>query len=152
MDPISVTASAITLLAVGGKAAKVVKHLALLRTAPDVVLALNNELTDLRLVITAIEAVFKAQEASGTPSQGRRDHQTSAQASLVSSLKQVNEKALELEALYDKLCQKNWDPKSSSLGKIHRGIWLLEHRNIKRVQDFRSLRLKLVAALGVLNS
>ena len=153
MDPLSLTASIITILGVGGEAAKAVKKFARLKGAPDIVLALHNELSDLQLVITAIETAFKTQEMTSTPFPGYRAHEVSVEASIVCSLQQVKEKALELEALHKKLRPALLEPSTPTPRNIRKRIWLVEHKVMKRLQeDLRSARLKLVAALGLLNS
>ena len=58
MDPLSLTASILTVLGVSGQAAKALKKLASLKGAPTVVLRLNNELSDLHLLTVAIQDIF----------------------------------------------------------------------------------------------
>ena len=153
MDPLSLTASIITVLGVGGEAAKFFRNLALFKDAPDAILALNNELSDLRLVVAAIEAAFQTRITSGIPFLGNRVHEISAEASVGSSLQQVKEKTLELEALHNRLVPTVSRSSTSKTRNIYKRVWLVEHKVIKRLQeDFRSARLKLVTALGILNS
>ena len=47
MDPLSLTASIVAIIGVGGQAAKAIKKLASVRGAPASILALHNELSDL---------------------------------------------------------------------------------------------------------
>lgn len=55
MDPLSITASVLTLVTAANKVAKGLDNLASIKGAPAAVLALNNELSDLRLVLTEAE-------------------------------------------------------------------------------------------------
>ena len=58
MDPILITANIIIIVGVRGQAAKAVRKLTSLKGAPDLVFALNNKISDLYLVILAIQDVF----------------------------------------------------------------------------------------------
>lgn len=59
MDPLSVTASIIAILGAGEVIAQGIRKLVLLRDAPSGILQLNNELSDLRLVIVVVQDVHK---------------------------------------------------------------------------------------------
>ena len=154
MDPLSLTASIVAIIGVGGQAAKAIEKLASVRGAPDAILALNNELSDLRLIITAIEEVYQVQRTVGsTSSSGNQVYEASIDASIVSSLEQVNSKVLELQSMYQRLTQSIPVSSSSTALKINRATWLVERKKLKRLQeDLRAARLKLAATLGVLNA
>ena len=154
MDPLSLTASIIAIIGVGGQAAKAVKRLASIKGAPDTLLALNNEISDLRLIVTAIEDVFRTQQTSGSRLHpGSQVHEASVNTSIVLSLYQVNQKVHELDAMYQRLTQSTSGPNASAAPNVNRGIWLAEQKKVKQLQeDLRSSRLKLAAVLGVLNS
>ena len=142
MDPLSLTASIIAIVGIGGQAAKAVRKLASLKDAPDLLLALNNELSDLRVVVLAIQDVFQKQQSRAT--EARVD------ASVVNSLRQTKETVLKLEALYDRLdTLASWSSWSTPL---HKATWLREQKRVRMVQeDLGNVRLKLAATLGVLN-
>lgn len=55
MDPLSFTASLLTVIGLGAQVARTVQRLVALKGAPGVLLALNNEISDLNLVIKAID-------------------------------------------------------------------------------------------------
>ena len=154
MDPLSLTASIIAIIGVGGQAAKAVKKLASFKGAPDTLLALNNELSDLRLIVTAIEDVFRIQQTLGNRLHHHSQaHEASVSASVVLSLHQVNQKVHELDTMYQKLTQSTSGSNSSATPDVNRGVWLAEKKKLKHLQaDLRSSRLKLAAVLGVLNS
>ena len=103
MDPLSITASIITIVGVGGQAAKAVRKLASLKGASDLVLALNNELSDLHLVVLTIQAIFLRQQNSDIPFPGYRASEANLDISVINALTQANDKALELDTLYKRL-------------------------------------------------
>ena len=150
MDPLSITASIITIVGVGGQAAGAVRKVAALKGAPESILALNNEITDLHLVISAIQHVYQRQRNRGSPSPAGTVGDIDA--SITSSLQHAMNITAELEALDGRL-------KSSSAGdstgpiKFNKIARLQEQRNVRQTQqDLRSVRIKLAGALGILNS
>ncbi|KAL9116731.1 MAG: hypothetical protein Q9187_006741 [Circinaria calcarea] len=151
MDPLSITASIITIIGVGGQAAKAVRKLASLKGAPDLVLALNNEISDLHLVVLAIQDVFQRQQTSGLLFPGSWPGEANVNASVTKSLRDANEKVVELEALHNRLITSASGPSGSAT--LNRTAWLREQKRVKKMQeDLRSVRLKLTAALSILNS
>ena len=149
MDPLSLTASIIAIIGVGGQAAKATRRLASLKGAPDLILALNNEIADLHLVVVAIQDVFERQQTGGMPVPGNRAGEINLDASVTNSLTQANDKVTDFEALYKRL-------DVSILGsnaEFNKIAWLREHKRVKQLQeDLKSVRLKLAGALGILNS
>ena len=87
MEPLSVTASILTLLGAGGRIARALKKLSSLKSA-DVLYALSNEVEDLRLVITEVDDLL--QSAAETLHQ-------QPPASLERALERVKYALLELE-------------------------------------------------------
>ena len=151
MDPLSLTASIIAIIGVGGQAAKTVKKLASIKGAPDAVLAPHNEISDIRLIILAIQDVFEKQRTTGIPFPGYRASEIYIDASVISALEQANEKVLELEAMHDRLISFSFGHSgSTTMDKI---TWLRERKMLKLLQEgLRNARLKLAATLGVINS
>ena len=144
MDPLSLTASILTVLGVGGQALKAIKKLVTLKEAPEIVLRLHNELSDLHLLTVAVQDVFQKVQASSIPLDTRR--------SVTSSLKLVNGKLLELEQLHDKLVSSSQSTGSGTVN-IKKSAWLAEQTHLKILQkDLRSARLKLTSVLGTLTS
>ena len=147
MDPLSITASIIAIVGVSGQAAGVIRQLATVRGAPDLVLALNNEITDLHLLITALRDAFQRQRVTVLPPSvtGSGYH-----ASVTSSLQQALDKAQELEALHDRL--KLIAPDASGLLKLSSVKWVREKSKVRRMRDdLKTVRLQLVGVLGILN-
>ncbi|MCJ1312345.1 hypothetical protein MMC25_006019 [Agyrium rufum] len=63
MDPLSLVAGIIAVVGAGGQAANAIRKIASLRGASDVVLALNNEISDLHVILVAIQDVYERQES-----------------------------------------------------------------------------------------
>ena len=59
MEPVSIAASVITLAGVAGRLSKLIRKNIELSSTPDVLLALNQEILDLQLVIDDIEDVLR---------------------------------------------------------------------------------------------
>ncbi|MCJ1234326.1 hypothetical protein MMC14_002285 [Varicellaria rhodocarpa] len=147
MDPLSLTASIIAIIGVGGEAAKAVRKLASLKGAPSLVLALNNEISDLYLVVLAIRDVHQRQRASSALS----PNNASTDDTITSTLLRANEKVLELRALHQRLT--SWTTGPSGLSTLNKASWLREQKNVKKMQeDLRTVRLKLSTTRGILNS
>ena len=147
MDPLSLTASIIAVVGVGGEVVKAVRKFASLKGAPDLILALNNEISDLYLVILAVRDIFVWQRASTLPSTTN----VTTDNTVLSTLVQANEKVLELRALYQRLTTQT--TRLSDINTLNKASWLREQKNVKKMQeDLRTVRLKLSATLGILNS
>lgn len=61
MDPLSLTASVITVVGVADAAGRGLKKLIALRGASDAILALNNEISDLRLTLRELDSILRDQ-------------------------------------------------------------------------------------------
>ena len=148
MDPLSLTASIIAIVGAGGQAAGAVRKLAGLKGAPDLILALNNELNDLHLVVSAIQDIYHKQRissSSSTVATGNVD------LSVTHTLQSARQTASELEALYHRL---EMLPSSSSGSvKFNKIAWLKEQKHVRQIQqDLRDARIRLAGAIGILNS
>ena len=153
MNPLSLTASIIAVIGVGGQAARAVRKLASLKGASDTVLALNNEISDLRLVVLAIQDIFQKQQTNGVQFPGSTASEVDINASVTSSLRHAKEKSVELDALYRRLSTSAPGTNGPASLPVNRVAWLREQRRIRQMQeDLRDVRLKLNATLGVLNS
>ena len=156
---LSLVASIIAVIGVGGQVTKAVRKLASLRDAPDVILALNNEISDLHLVVVAIEDVFRKQQNRGVLWSGNQIKENNVDITVTNSLQYTKDKSVELEALYCRIVPSAFSSGGSQIDKISwlqvqkriKTVWL--HERIKEMQkDLRSARLRLTTALGVLNS
>lgn len=61
MDPLSVTAGIIAILGAGGVVGKRIKILTALKSAPDELLILNNEISDLQYVLNDVQDLLRRQ-------------------------------------------------------------------------------------------
>ena len=148
MDPLSITGSIIAIVTFGSQVAKGVRRLASLKGAPDFLLALNNEITDLNLVALAIQGIYQKQQSTVGRDQ---PHDVNVNNCIMSSLNQTDAVVRELKILYDRLNRASNGAGDST--SLYRMIWLLEQKKVKKVQeDLRNARLRLVNALGMLNS
>ena len=80
MDPLSVTASVIAIAGAASTAGLSIKKLLSLRGTSDAVLALNNEVSDLQLVLQAINTLLQKHGSSIRPEIGSSIRNTSNQA------------------------------------------------------------------------
>ena len=142
MDPLSVTASVIAIVGAASTVSLSIKKLLSLRGASHAVLALNNEVSDLQVVLQAISTLLQK-------------YSTSIQPEIGSSIRDASNDAAKCLQDLDALI----DLKSMSIGKVpgkpifNRTAWIRQHGRIQRVQEnLRGLRAKLMTALGILNS
>ena len=148
MDLLSLTASIIAIVGLSGYATRAIRRLAAIRGAPDIVLALSNEITDLHLVVTAIQDAFKKQQAVMLAPASR----SSSDTSIMSSLRQALDKVQELEAMYNRIMP---TARSASRSiKFSKLTWLRLLREQSKLRqmldDLKTTRLKLGLALGTL--
>ena len=147
MDPLSITASIITIIGVGGSIAKTLRNLASYKDAPDFILLLNNELADLHLVVQAIHEIYRMQRIDG---QGRGLQDDPIDNSITNTLNQAQQTATDLQRVYDRVSTSS---RQSGVAQLKTKTWLLEPRNAKKVhEDLRNTRLKLTVVFGILNS
>ena len=66
MDLLSAASGIITLLGVGGTIVKGLERLSSLREAPNIILALNNEVSDFRIAILELRSILQQDSASST--------------------------------------------------------------------------------------
>lgn len=91
-DPLSITTAIVTILGTGGHIGKVLKKVVNLKNdAPDILLAVNNEITDLRAVIQMFDDLLQRQYNTS-------DAAPYSQLSV--SLEKVKRTLLELEQLF----------------------------------------------------
>ena len=151
MDPLSLTAGIIAVLGVGGQVAKGIEKLATARGTPDLVLALNNEISDLQVVVLAIEDLFNKQQTTGIPFPGNRTSEANLDTCITNSLSQASGIVVDLEAFYTRLNVVT--SKSTGTINFEKSLWIRKQRKIEKLkEDLRNVRLKLMTALGALNA
>ena len=137
-DPLSVIASVVTLLDTGAKSASHLRRLIHhFRHADDELIALSNEVNDLRVVLTEVE--FASQDTTFLP-------RTQLLAALSTQLSKAETKLVELEALVQSISQ----PLLSGALEANKIAWLSKKTTAKRLQvDLRDVRLKIFTLLSI---
>ena len=141
MDPLSLTASLIAIVGATGRISKTIQKIVSIRGAPDVVSALSNEISDLRLVLQAVETLL--QRGSTFPSP--------FYSSLRASLDRARAQMLELETIVE--YQIMTTAGANNEPKVNRIVWTRRRGQIQRIQDeLRLARLDISTVLGAATS
>ncbi len=137
MDPLSITASTLTVLSALEKAFQLIKSY---RDAPGQLEALSNEVADITAAVTEVARVIKE-------SQNKIDSLSDKGSHLTLALSNIREKARELEALFRSCVN---PPSSTSDGtKVSRLSWLKVKSKVQSLQtELRDGRLNLSIALA----
>lgn len=147
MDPLSLTASIITVVGAASTVSRGLKKILSARNLPHIVLQLNNEVTDLQVVIQDVEDLLcrRAQV-------NREDRKPlQKQESLVRALEHANQTLLALQSLI--ACKLTTVDSRDGRIKFKRKSWLLVESRVKSLKDeIRTDRLRLSAALSLLAS
>ncbi|KAI1193233.1 ankyrin [Nemania serpens] len=140
MDPLSLTASIITVVGVADTAARGLKKLIALRGASDAILALSNEISDLRLTLRELDYILKASRADDAT---LNDY---LQGSVFPNIDTTQKKLVAFEQLVEGRLKKS-DGSPDKLG------WLKYEEKIQKLQkDLRHLRLNFGTILGIISS
>ena len=121
MDPISLTASIIAILGAGGTIANGFAKIRKLKNAPNVLMQLNNEVTDIHLVICSVDEI--ARQWTHHPSTSDRQREA-----VCVTLRRAKDSVLELESLIAYVLTKETDRGT----RISRQAWA---RNLDRMKD-----------------
>ena len=144
MDPLSLTASIIAVLGAGGSVVGGLEKLSSLREAPDMILALNNEISDFRLVVFELASYLRDQ-----PTRSSTNVHTFID-NIPPILDRARDKLLELESLIE---YKLILPRNDGSIRLNKTSWIWERQKVKRIlEDIRSIRTNLVAVMGILIS
>lgn len=136
MDPLSITASVLTLLTAANKVAKGLDKLASIKGAPAAVLALNNELSDLRLVLTEAEPLLQRHAHTAVSL-------TSGSRTLQLSIDKAKGRLADLESIVGNRLMRR-------MGTRDRLGWLYEQDRVqKALTDVRTAKANVTAMLGV---
>ena len=135
MDPLSLTASILTILGVGGTVTKGLNRIRMLKDAPDTLLQLNNEVVDIHLVIRSVDELI--QRWSYQPSSSERQR-----AMVHATVGRTKDTVLELECLIAYILTKETDIGT----KVDRSAWMM---NIDKIREMKN---RLRAAREDLNS
>ena len=141
MDPLSITASTLTVLSSLETAFQLIKSY---RDAPGQLEALNNEITDITAIVTEVARVVNKFQSKIDPSSDEASN-------LDAALSDIRDKARELEALF-RSCV-TLPSSASGAAKVSRISWLKVKSKVQRLQtELRDGRLKLSTALAILTA
>ena len=124
MDPISLTASIIAILGAGGTIARGLGKIRRLKNAPDVLLQLNNEVTDIHLLIQSVEEL--SQQWTHQPSTSNRQRDM-----VCIALSRAKDSVLELE----KLIAYTLTEETNTGAEVDRSAWV---RNLDRIKETKN--------------
>ena len=143
-DPLSITASIIAVVGAAEGVTKTISKISNLRNAPNQVLALINEVSDLRIILGDIHSYIIENTQRSQISQKRLQHTTIF-------VDRAREKLLQLDELIQYRLTK---PESvPNQIKISRREWAGARATIERFQqDLRDIRLNIIAQMTVVNS
>ncbi len=145
MDPLSLTASIIAIVSAGSIVNKGLEKILSARRLPDILLQLNNEVTDLKYIVQDIDDLLR-QQAQAT----REDKKPlPSHASLISALEFSKRTLLALESLvaYKLTVVDSRDRRT----RIDWMAWLRVESKVERLkEDIRTDRVRLSSALSLL--
>ena len=137
MDPLSITASTLTVLSTLETAFQLIKSY---RDAPVQLEALNNEITDITAIVTEVARVVNK-------FQSKIESSSEEASNLAATLSDIREKGRELEALF-RSCV-TLPSSASDAAKVSRISWLRIESKVQRIQtELRDSRLRLSIALA----
>ena len=126
MDPLSFTTSIIAILGVGGTIAKGLQKLHQMKKAPEILLQLNNEITDLKVVVLAVDELCRQSS----------DPISAVQQEVVyKALQRAKNIVLELELLINHVLTRE----TTSGSEISRLAWL---RSLNKLKEMK-MRIRL---------
>ena len=138
MDPLSITASVIAVIGAADSAGKGILRLIALRGVPDIVLALNNEVSELKLMLHELEALLYGPSLS----EASRIHLNS---SILPNVMWVKD---QLEVLRHITTERLHKP----AGTINRSAWLKVKKQVCEIQSsLRDSRQSINVALSIVN-
>lgn len=135
------TASILALLGAGGKVGTACKKIIALRHAPAALMALNNEVTDLHILVQDVDDILR---------QNSETSETDTPPSVTSALKRTRATLLRLETL---IAYELMTPSAGNESRLDRSVWLRAESRVQKLKDdIRADRVALTSALGLLTS
>ena len=145
MDPLSIVASIIALIGAVESIAVGINKLASLKNAPASVLALNNKLSDLRLVLAELQPLLE-KYYKATLRNGSTIADGSGDSTLLLSIQRAKLQIVEPETIVRNRLMVR-------MGVVDKFAWSFEQDKILRAKDdLSTARLNITAALGVITS
>ena len=122
MDPLSLTASLLAILGAGGVVAKGLDKIRGLKNTPNILLQLNNEVTDLHLLLRGVDELYHEHVDST---------KTSQREIIYNTLIRAKEALLELE----QLISYRWTKETDRGTEIDRTVWIRAQTKVKEMKD-----------------
>lgn len=139
MEAVGFAASVLTLLAAANQVAKGLDKLASIKKAPDAVLALNNEVSEIRLILCEAQPLLQKYESTVVSS-------VSEDRSLQVSIDRAKERLEDLQSIVGNRLMRR-------MGTRDRFGWLYEQDKVqKALKDVRAAREKVTTMLGVVTT
>lgn len=138
MDPLSITASIVAIVGAGGSLASGLRRIHALRDAPDDLLQLNEELSQIQLLVSAIQESCR-QRGKRVSAEDQCDE------FIFMTLRRSRDDVLNVE----KLIAYDLTKVSSNGDKLDRGAWLGAQSKVQRAKD--CLRETKSSLTGILN-
>ena len=146
MDPLSIIASVVTLIAATNAAGRGLQKLVGLRGAPDIMVTLNNDVADIQLLLNEVNVLLREASSLDCSKDGSDRPRRAGFQALEPVLQRIREKLSELDEILDRL-------PASNLNFVSRMQWLkVESRVLRLHNELRSLKTNLDTALGLLTS
>ncbi|KAF3191327.1 hypothetical protein TWF225_001468 [Orbilia oligospora] len=145
MDPLSVTASIIAIVTAAVQVSNGLAKLIALRGAPEIVMALQNEVSDLRLVVNSCESILNKHVTLG----GQQGNVWGLPPELVGVKNLLDRATNELEDI----CQVVETKLVDSNGKFSKIGYLKEQSKLIKAKDgLRDIRMEIANGIGLMNS
>lgn len=125
MDPLSLTASIIAILGAGSTISRGLRRIQQLKDAPELLLQLNNEITDLYLLIRVVDQLYHGHKYF------RNQDSDAQQEAICAALTRAKRDVLELEKLIAYVLTRETDAGA----EIDRLAWLRSQRKIIEMRN-----------------
>lgn len=148
MDPLSLVASIIAIVGAGAQTTKLLRRIATAKKAPLLAVALNGEVSNLRLNILAVQELFRRPEPLSSQEVHGLALSPEITASVTACLKKANQSVLELQQLLSPLIVPNSTSSSASAKTFF--YWMKEETRLHSLrQDLYNVRMSLNTVLGI---
>ena len=150
MDPFSLSASIIAVVGVGAQIIKLLRKLALHKELPPLALALKDELSDLRLKVSAGQTFLRQLQRSALTGDHDGARESEILASVVRCLERGNILFVQLDGMLSPLLDYSLRPDVAASKKWIK--WLRKEKKLKRLKDdLYCFKVSLTSALGFLS-
>ena len=122
MDPFSLVVGILTLLEAGGTIGKGLKKIITLRKAPDVLLALKNEVVDLQIVVQDVDDLL-------------RQHSGITETAPIRSVCRALEQSKETLLVLDSLTAYELTTAIGTGLRLDRSVWLRKETEVLKLRD-----------------